>query len=145
MNILLWTAEMNLQSSSARHYSEVIMSAMASPITGVSSVYSTVCSGADQIRHQSSASLAFVRGIHRGPVNSPNKGPVTRKKFLFHDVIMWITSISTLWMLVAKHRVKIQYKPIYGIQYWHFGVNFRYPDVTHITLQILNKCNTNWL
>ena len=34
------------------------------------------------------ASLAFVQGIHRGPVNSPHKGPVTRKMFPFDDVIM---------------------------------------------------------
>ena len=40
--------------------------------------------------HQSSASLAFVRGIHRWPVNSPHKGPVTRKMFPFDDVIMVI-------------------------------------------------------
>ena len=46
------------------HYIDVIMSAMAQ-ITGVSIVYSTVCSGADQRKHQSSASVAFVRGIHR--------------------------------------------------------------------------------
>ena len=45
------------------HYSDVIMSAMASQITGVSMVCSTVCSGAAQRKHQSSASLAFVRGI----------------------------------------------------------------------------------
>ena len=45
-------------------------------------------SDADQRNHQSSASLAFVRGIHRGPVNSPHKGPVTRKMFPFDDVIM---------------------------------------------------------
>ena len=38
--------------------------------------------------HQSSASLAFVRGIHRWPVNSPHKLPVTRKMFPFDDVIM---------------------------------------------------------
>ena len=39
-----------------------------------------------------SASLAFVRGIHRGPVNSPHKGPSTRKMFPFDDVIMinWV-------------------------------------------------------
>ena len=43
---------------------------------------------ADQRKHQSSASLAFVRGIHRRPVNSPHKGPVTRKTFPFDDVIM---------------------------------------------------------
>ena len=64
------------------------MDAMASQITGVSIVYTTVCSGAEQRRHQSSASLAFVRGIPRWPVNSPHKGPVTRKMFLFHYVIM---------------------------------------------------------
>ena len=44
--------------------------------------------GADQRKNQSSASLAFVRGIQRSPVNSPLKGPVTRKKFPFGDVIM---------------------------------------------------------
>ena len=53
------------------HYNDVIMSEMASEITSLTLVYSTVCSGPDQTKHQSSASLAFVRGIHRGPVNSP--------------------------------------------------------------------------
>ena len=72
----------------ALHYSDVIMSMMASPITSVSIVYLTVCSGTDQRKHQSSASLAFVRGIHRWPVNSPHKGPVTRKMFPFDDVTM---------------------------------------------------------
>ena len=45
-------------------------------------------SEADQRKHQSSASLAVVRGLHRGPVNSPHKWPVTQKKFPFDDVIM---------------------------------------------------------
>ena len=70
------------------HYSDVIMSAIASQITGVAVVYSTVCSDTDQGKHQSSASLAFVRGIHRWSVNSPHKGPVTRKMFPFGDVTM---------------------------------------------------------
>ena len=70
------------------HYSDVIMSAMASQITFVSIVYSAVSSGADQRKHQSSASLAFVREIHRSPVNSPNKGPVIREMFPFDDGIM---------------------------------------------------------
>ena len=70
------------------HYSDVIMSVLASQITAVSIVYSTVCLGADQRKHQSSASLAFVRGIHRSTVNSTHKGPVTRKMFPFDDVIM---------------------------------------------------------
>ena len=64
------------------------MRAMTSQITGVSIVCSTVCSGTDQRKHQSSASLAFVRRIHRWPVNSPHKGPVTRKMCPFDDVIM---------------------------------------------------------
>ena len=72
------------------HYSDVIMSAMASQITGVSILYSTICSSTDQSKHQSSASLAFVRGIHRSQVNSPHKGPVTRKMFPFGDVIMFL-------------------------------------------------------
>ena len=65
------------------------MSAIASEITSLRFVYSTVYSGADQRKHESSASLAFVRGIHRGPVNSPPKWPVTRKMFPFDDVIMY--------------------------------------------------------
>ena len=62
-------------------YSDVIMRMMASLITSVSIAYSTDCSGTDQRKHQSSASLAFVMRIHRSPVNSPHKGPVTRKCF----------------------------------------------------------------
>ena len=82
------------------------MSATASQITGVSIVCSTVCSGVDQRIHQNSASLAFVRGIHRWPVDSPYKGPVTRKcfhlmasswpkAFSHHDIIKMYVSYST--------------------------------------------------
>ena len=80
---------------SLSYYSDVTMGAMASQITGVSIVYSTVCSGADQRKHQNSASLAFVRGIHRLPVNSLHKGPVTRKMFPFDDVIMLTVGLSS--------------------------------------------------
>ena len=66
------------------------MDSIASQITSLTIVYSAVYSGADQRKHQSFASLAFVRGIHRGPVNSPHKWPVTRKMFPFDDVIMQI-------------------------------------------------------
>ena len=62
---------------------------IASPITGVSIVCWAVCSGADQRTHESSASLVFVRGIYRWPVDSPHKGPVTRKMFAFDDVMHW--------------------------------------------------------
>ena len=70
------------------------MSEMASQITSVSIVCSTVDSGLDQRKHQSSTPLAFVQGIHRWPVNSPHKGPVTRKMFPFDDVIMKKKTIS---------------------------------------------------
>ena len=82
------TTKWNFNHAGNVHYSEVIMSAMASQITGVLIVCLNVCSVADRRKHQSSMSLAFVRGIHRWQVNSPHKGPVTRKMFPFDDVIM---------------------------------------------------------
>ena len=78
------------------HYIDVIMTTMTSQITSLTIVYSTIYSGADQSKHQSSASLAFVWGIHREPVNSPHKWPVTRKMFPFDDVIMGML-LSTNW------------------------------------------------
>ena len=76
---------------SFRHHNDVRMSPTASQITSLPIVYSIVYLGGDQRKHQRSASLAFVRGIHRWPVNSPHKGPVTRKMLPFHDVIMvWV-------------------------------------------------------
>ena len=61
------------------HYNDVIMSAVVPQITSLTIVYSTAYSAADQRKHQSSESLAFVRGIHRWPVNSPHKGPIIWK------------------------------------------------------------------
>ena len=88
------------------------MGTIASQITSLPSVYSTVYSGADQSKHQSSASLAFVWGIHRGPVNSPHKWPVTRKMFPFDDVIMWywftlvaIMFCSALWVSIIFRQI----------------------------------------
>ena len=54
-----------LSPAGIRHYYDVIMTAMASQITSITIVYSTVYSVTDQSKHQSSASLAFVKGIHR--------------------------------------------------------------------------------
>ena len=88
-----------------QHNCDVTMGTNASQITSLTVVYSTVYSGADQRKHKSSASLAFVRGIHRRPVNSPHKWPVTRKMFPFDDVIMicYCKSIA----LKPKHYCKI--------------------------------------
>ena len=71
------------------HYNDLIMGAIASQITSLTIVYSIVHSDVDQRKHQSSASLAFVRGIHRGPVNSLHKWPVTRKMFPVDDITMF--------------------------------------------------------
>ena len=81
-------SELHVLQVSCMHYTDVIMGTIASQITSLTIFYSTVYSDADQRKYHSSTSLAFVRGIHRGPVNSPHKWPVTRKMFRFDDVIM---------------------------------------------------------
>ena len=85
-------------SLSHRHYNDVIMTTMASQITSLAVIYSTVYSDADQRKHQSSASLAFVWGIHRDR-------PVTRKMLPFDDIIMItekkVVNLTTLSSLVA--------------------------------------------
>ena len=65
-----------------RHHTNVIMGTVASQITSLTIVYSTVYSGAYQRKHQNSASLAFVRP------QLAHKWPVTRKMFPFDYVIM---------------------------------------------------------
>ena len=63
------------------HYIDVIMTTMASQITSLTVVYSNVCSDADQRKHQSSASLVFVRGIHRDRWIPRTKGQLRGKCF----------------------------------------------------------------
>ena len=72
-------------------YGDVIMGMMASQISRLTIVYSIVYLGADQRKHQSSASLAFVLGIH--------KWPVMQKMFPFDDVIMDCTALIGLYTL----------------------------------------------
>ena len=92
------------------HYNDVIMDAIASQITSLTIVYSTVYSDADQRKHQSFASLAFVRGIHREPVNSPHKWPVTRRMFPFDDVIMAIDHVVRGFHIITPHEIIVIYK-----------------------------------
>ena len=66
------------------HHSDVRLSAMTSQITGAWIVCTTVCSDAyKEYIYQSSTA----------PVDSPLKGPVTRKMFPFDDVIMVILEV----------------------------------------------------
>ena len=114
--------------SASQPYCDVIMGAVASQISSLTIVYSTAYSDADERKHQSSASLAIARGIHRGPVNSPHKWPVTRKMFPFDDVI-----ISTL----SRARMKWS---IFCI----FPINFPYiwkVAVSNSNLPNSVKCN----
>ena len=74
------------------HYIDVIMRTMASQITSLTIIYSIVYSGPDQRKHQSSASLAFVRGIHRWPVNSLTQKASNAENVPFDDVVMWCVS-----------------------------------------------------
>ena len=76
----------NLSRLDKTHNGDVIMSTMASQITGVS----IGCSGVDQRKHKNSASLVFARGIHQSTLDSHHKGPVTRNMFPFDDIIMQV-------------------------------------------------------
>ena len=86
------------------------MGAIASQVNSLTIVYSMVYSGADQRKHKSSASLAFVRGIHRWPANSPQKWTVTRKMSPFDDVItkyMLFHRIAKTWEIITDSFSKI--------------------------------------
>ena len=96
--------------SNCNHYNDVIMDAMASQITSLTIVYSTVYSDAGQRKHQSSASLAFVWGIHR---NSQHKWPVTGKK-----VSIWWRHHGSL---LGAQMERIQIADEAGTQDRHFG------------------------
>ena len=104
------------------------MNAMASQITSLTIVYSIVYSVADQGKHQSSASLAFVTGIHRWPVNSPHKWPGTRKMFPVDDVIMWV---PVLMVMLYKTKIICIIVPaqltLVHVCLWYFG-NYKKRD-----------------
>ena len=99
-------------------YNDIIMSTMASQITSLTSVYSSVYSGAGQRKHQSSASLAFVRGIHWWPVNSPHKGPVTWKMFRFDDIMSQYGITNQQWLnqIMLKLWSTVKLKIVFTIE-----------------------------
>ena len=114
------------------HYDDVIMTMLASQITSLTVVYSIVYSGVNQRKHQSSASLAFVWEIHRGPMNFPHKWPVTRKMFPFDDVIMFNGSLAILppmsfighgW-IIASHwkQFKLRIHGLITVKYYCFFI-----------------------
>ena len=104
------------------------MSTMASQLISIAIIYSSVYLVADQRKHQSSASPAFVRGIHGWPGNPPHKGPVTRKMFPFDCVIMffhWSLFYKSVYFvaLVIKYVVPFSVTRGSGIVAWaHYSI-----------------------
>ena len=107
----LWYCIDTSHPSPVLHYDDVKMGAIASQITSLTIVCPTVYSNADHRKHQSAASLAFVRGIHRGPVNSPHKWPVMRKMFPFDDVIMSRIDKEELSKNIQTHLINLFIDP----------------------------------
>ena len=116
------------------HCNDIIAGAMASQITSLTILYSAVCSGADQRKHQIPMSLAFGQGIHRWPVNSPHKWPVTQKMFPFDNVIMLTGATGS----TKTRHSSIGYFTMYvchGSRDWLTMIYFtRYPNWTEISL-----------
>ena len=120
------------------------MSVIPFQITSLTIDYSTAYSGADQREHQSPASLAFLPGIHRWPVNSPHKGRVTRKMFPLDDVTMHVgRGTKSLWAPSAAAHVcpmrvlRLAFKTWWlSILFdWLSMANLRHPHHPHHPLQ----------
>ena len=88
---------------SPRHYNDVIMTTIAYQITSLTVVYSTVYSDANQRKHQSSTSLAFVWGIHRDRWIPRTKGQLRGKCFHL---------MTSSWNAVRfRYNVVLEYPP----------------------------------
>ena len=125
------------------NYNDVIKSAMASQITGAPTVCSAFCSGAEHRKHQISASLAFVRAIHRWPLDSPHKGPVTRKKVSFwwrHHTNVLVATLENMSKCVIwtnkKPLIWPQYKENKTKQWKYFAVHTVFKDIIQIYLHL---------
>ena len=123
----------------SHHYNNVMIGTIAFLINSLRSVYSTLYSDADQRKHQSSAWLAFVWGIHREPVNSPHKWPVTRKMFPFDDVIVIIGINGG----VLLHRPPLYWNRVRGINYNRLHVHYNNEEISKLIMSPLSV--TGWL
>ena len=124
------------------------MGAIASQITSLTIVYSIVYSDADQRKHQSSVSQAFVRGIHRGAVNSPHKWPVTQQMFPFDDVITnntpWNMRMVCLLCFVFLSVICIK---VINEQWWKSIITaptpVKYPEALQWRHNVLDDASNN--
>ena len=119
------------------HYSDFTMSAMASQITSVSIVCLTVCPGADQRKHQSSASMAFVKGIHQWPNDSLTKGQYVRANHInqWNWEVVWLVAVSTLSHCLNHCRLILNLGP------WKWiAVRFKLKyDILHLSKKPLHE------
>ena len=113
----------------AYHYCGIIMGAMAPQITRLTIVYPTVYSDTNQRKHQSSASLVFVRWIHRWPVNNDLLANVSiwrrhhDHRFVWRNLLIvlayFITVIiiwsSTLWHIKFVSFCISSYPRLFGL------------------------------
>ena len=139
---IIWTNDGLLYWNIHAHYNDVIMGVIASQITSLTIVYSIVYSDADQRKHQSSASLAFVRGIHRGPVNSPHKWPVMRKCFhlmtssWYIIVQKWFPEVIGICIYADKHLICWQRINSFGV--------FRHTLASRLLLDLLGETSLSY-
>ena len=91
-------------------------------------------------KHQSSASLAFLWGIQRRPVNSPHKWPVTRKMFPFDDVIMWWWSMFVRKTSYCRIHIIKNLAEIF-IVHGHHHLKFKRPENSQFSRHFLSTAN----
>ena len=137
-------AESTLRSKHVSHYDDVIMGVMASQITSLTIVYSTVYSDAVQRKHQSSASLAFVRGIPRSPVNSPHKWPINAENVSIswrHHVLLLSFVFFYRFVFLWHWRIDTGYlnRLIHGILQMTFSNAFCWKEKLYIFVQTALK------
>ena len=97
------TCRISRQEEYCFHYSDVIMGTIASQITSLKIVYSTDPSDADQRKHQSSVSMAFVRGSHRGPAVGCFSQVGAARKWLFFLVITSLRPSDAYMRRLSNH------------------------------------------
>ena len=132
------------------------MGTIASQITSLTIVYSTDYSDANQRKHQSSASLVFVRGFHRRPVNSPHKWPVTRKMFrlMTSSWVHWLLLLDQIclspyqgwWLAPDQWETSLQSNAVFN---W---LDAKLDSALHITANLhtteckgqFHRANWNW-
>ena len=135
-----------MTSAHQRHYDGVIVSTMASQITSLTIVYSTVYSGANQRKHQSSA---FVRGIHRGPVNSPQKS----RKCFYLMTSSWAQRLSSVtstafWNVSTENRKGLvpSNRPVAQNPQWNSPISHNSPlSNWHMHISVAKLCIVGYL